>query len=255
MRLREEVILVRALAREGLNISEISRDVGVSRPTVREWIQRVPAWARKSQCAVCRHERHNPETLPQRQYSYLLGVYLGDGTISAVKNKPRCSKLRVFMDSRYPNVIAEVVAAMTAVVPTSRAGVQPNPRFNVVEIHSYSNAWRCLIPQHGPGRKHTRKIELAPWQQTIVDREPEAFVRNLIHSDGCRVMNRVVVDGKDYAYPRYFFSQVSKDIQELFCRSLRQLRIDYTFSKRGLDVSIARRASVARLDSFVGPKS
>jgi hypothetical protein len=49
---------------------------------------------------------------------------------------------------------------------------------------------------------------------------------------------------------------VSKDIQGLFCRSLRQLGIDYTFSGgRGREISIARRESVARLDSFVGRKS
>jgi hypothetical protein len=112
------------------------------------------------------------------------------------------------------------------------------------------------LPQHGPGRKHERKIELVPWQEAIVEREPEQFIRGLVHSDGCRVMNRVCVNGKDYAYPRYFFSQVSKDIQELFCRSLRQLGIDYTFSgRRGRENSIARRESVARLDSFVGRKS
>ena len=61
--------------------------------------------------------------------------------------------------------------------------------------------------------------------------------------------------GKDYAYPRYFFTQVSKDIQELFCHSCRQLGIDYSFSGRGKDVSIHRRESVARLDAFVGPKT
>src|SRR5262249_39120003 len=150
----------------------------------------------------------------------------------------RCFKLRVFMDSRYPGIIREVAEAMTAVMPTSIAGILPHSRHNFVEIRSHSNAWPCLFPQYGDGPKHRRKIELAPWQQALVDREPEAFVRGLIHSDGCRVMNRVVVDGKDYAYPRYFFTQVSKDIQELFCRSLRQLRIDYTFSSRGKDVSI-----------------
>jgi hypothetical protein len=68
-------------------------------------------------------------------------------------------------------------------------------------------------------------------------------------------MNRVCVNGKDYAYPRYFFSQVSKDIQGIFCRALEQLGMEYTFSSGGRDVSIARAQSVARLDSFVGPKS
>jgi hypothetical protein len=80
-------------------------------------------------------------------------------------------------------------------------------------IQSDSKACGCLIPQHGPGRKHERKIDLAEWQQAIVNREPEQLVRGLIHSDRCRVINRVVVNGKEYAYPRYFFAQVSTDIQ------------------------------------------
>jgi hypothetical protein len=78
---------------------------------------------------------------------------------------------------------------------------------------------------------------------------PEPFVRGLIHSDGCRVLNRV--NGKDY--PRYFFSQVSDDIRGLFTRSLDQLGIRHTRND-ARNVSIARRPSVARLDEFVGPK-
>ena len=144
---------------------------------------------------------------------------------------------------------------MRAVMPTSVAKIQAKPPHNLVEINSYSNAWPCLFPPHGPVRKHERTIELTAWQQAIVDREPEAFVRGLLHSDGCRVMNRVVVNGKDYASPRYFFSQVSTDMQAIFCRALERLGIEYRFSSRGRDVSIARRESVARLDSFVGKKS
>jgi hypothetical protein len=68
-------------------------------------------------------------------------------------------------------------------------------------------------------------------------------------------MNRVVANDTNYAYSRYFFTQVSKDIQGLFCRACERLGIDYTFSSKGTDVSIARRESVARLDAFVGPKS
>jgi hypothetical protein len=68
-------------------------------------------------------------------------------------------------------------------------------------------------------------------------------------------MNRVCVNGTDYAYPRYLFTQVSKDIQHIFCQALDRLGIEYGFSRWGKDVSIARRESVARLDSFVGPKS
>jgi hypothetical protein len=191
--------------------------------------------------------------LPEPEYAYLLGIYLGDGTISRFV---RSCALRVSMDSRYPKIIAEVADVMRVVMPRSLASIYPHPRHNCVVITSYSKAWPCLFPQHGPGRKHERKIELAPWQELITDREPEQFIRGLIHSDGCRTMNRVVVNGKDYAYPRYFFSQVSNDIRGLFCKSLAQLGIEYgPTGSRGHEVSIHRRESVARLDAFVGPKS
>jgi Homeodomain-like domain len=247
----EDHARVRDLAAEGLNISQIARAVGISRPTVRAWLR--PELERHT-CPSCGHAPHDFEQLPEREYAYLLGIYLGDGTISYAKK--RCYRLRVFMDSRYPSIIGEVAAAMRAVMPTSLATIQPKPPHNVVEISSYSNAWPCIFPQHGPGRKHERKIELSPWQEAIVEREPEQFIRGLIHSDGCRTTNRVTVAGKKYAYPRYFFAEVSKDIQELFCRSCRQLGIEYTFSGgRGREISIARAATVARLDAFVGPKS
>ena len=60
------------------------------------------------------------------------------------------------------------------------------------------------------------------------------------------------MNGKDY--PRYFFHQVSDDIRELFCRTCRELGIDYTLN-RPTEVSIARRRSVARMDEFIGPKT
>src|SRR5262249_49575828 len=189
----------------------------------RGWLRAASKRVLTPVCETCGHPRHEFDRLPEAKYSYLLGIYLGDGMIS--RSRRRCYRLRIFMDSRYPGIIGEVAAAMRTVMPTSITAVQPKPPRNLVEVNSYSNAWPCLFPQHGPGRKHRRKIELAPWQEAIVDHEPEQFIRGLIHSDGCRVMNRVVVDGKDYAYPRYFFSQVSGDIQSLFCRSLDRLGI------------------------------
>ena len=79
---------------------------------------------------------------------------------------------------------------------------------------------------------------------------PREFLRGLIHSDGCRVLNRV--NGKDY--PRYFFTQVSDDIRGLFCETCRRLGIHYT-QNNWKTISIARSGSVSRLDEFVGPKA
>jgi hypothetical protein len=138
---------------------------------------------------------------------------------------------------------------MRAVMPKNRVLIQQLP-YRAVEISSSSKAWPLLFPQHGPGRKHLRKIELAPWQKEIAKRFPREFLRGLIHSDGCRVLNRV--NGNDY--PRYLFDQVSDDIRGLFCDACDLLGIKYTFSK-WKTVSIARADSVAILDSFIGPKT
>ncbi|MEU6034937.1 hypothetical protein ABZ801_05985 [Actinomadura sp. NPDC047616] len=105
--------------------------------------------------------------------------------------------------------------------------------------------------------KHTRKIELADWQQEIVDEHTEEFIRGLIHSDGCRSMNRVRRPLKDgdrwYEYPRYTFSNESKDIQRIFTNALDRLDIAWRQMNRK-NISVARREAVARLDEFVGPK-
>jgi hypothetical protein len=138
---------------------------------------------------------------------------------------------------------------MVRVMPANQVLVQKRP-WNAVEISSNSKSWPLFFPQHGPGPKHKRKIELAPWQAWIVEQFPREFLRGLVHSDGCRVMNRV--NGKDY--PRYFFDQVSDDIRRLFCDACRRLGIEYTHSK-WKTISIARAASVAILDSFIGPKT
>ena len=83
-------------------------------------------------------------------------------------------------------------------------------------VGSYWKQWRCLFPQHGPGKKHSRQIELVDWQREIVERCPGALLRGLIHSDGWRGLNRVFVKGRWYEYPRYQFSNRSADIRRIF---------------------------------------
>lgn len=130
-----------------------------------------------------------------------------------------------------------------------------------VSVTSYSRHWPCLLPQHGPGRKHERTIALESWQQQIVDAHPWEFIRGLIHSDGCRITNRTtrLVGGerKRYEYPRYFFSNKSDDIRGLFTDALDKVGVQWTTLARGSDpfnISVARKESVALMDAHVGPK-
>jgi hypothetical protein len=124
-------------------------------------------------------------------------------------------------------------------------------------VTSYSRYWPLLFPQHGPGKKHERRIILEPWQQDIVDTHPWEFIRGLIHSDGCRITNWTtrVVGGeqKRYEYPRYFFTNVSSDIIRLFTATLDQVGVDWRLAN-ARNISIARKASVALMDIHVGPK-
>lgn len=139
-----------------------------------------------------------------------------------------------------------------------RSGHRPVPRpdsagLRCVRLNSTWRQWPCLLPQHGPGRKHRRKIELTGWQQEIVDAAPEAFLRGLIHTDGWRGWNRVRVKGKEYAYPRYQFSNRSDDIRRLFTDTCDRLNVKWREGTR-YHISVAQRESVAMLDSFIGPK-
>jgi hypothetical protein len=185
--------------------------------------------------------------LPKREYAYLLGLYLGDGTVS--RQPKGVYRLRIIMDSRYPGIIGECVRAMRALMPNNRVGVYKRP-YNAVEIGCSSKLWPQLFPQAGPGPKHKRKIELTPWQERAVACHPWAFIRGLIQSDGCRVINRV----KGGEYPRYLFSQVSDDIRKLYCDALDFICVEWKQNNWN-EISVARGRSVELLDSFVGPKS
>lgn len=185
---------------------------------------------------------------PGDLYAYLLGQYLGDGSISRVSRWSH--RLRVTCCNDYPEIMRECRLAMSAVGPGPVTSVTYS---GCTDLCSNSAHWPCLFPQHGRGKKHERPIVLAGWQDEIARRHPEMLLRGLIHSDGCRVINRVKVAGKTYAYPRYFFNNYSPDILRIFGEACDRIGVDYR-PNRWFSLSIARRESVAILDVIVGAK-
>ena len=189
-------------------------------------------------------------------YSYLLGLYLGDGHVAALRGT---ANLRITLDALYPEIIADAVAAMQLAAPRANVTVRHHPVHAYVIVGSYAKHWLEAFPQAGPGRKHERPIVLAPWQREVVDAHPHPFLRGLIHSDGCRTINRFTTklpSGRvaEYAYPRYFFSNLSADIRALFCEYCERLGVRWTLSNHR-NVSVSHRKSVAILDAFIGPKT
>ncbi len=142
---------------------------------------------------------------------------------------------------------------MSIVMPANAVLVQERSKGRVNEVSAYSTHWHCLFPQHGTGMKHQRRIVLDPWQRRICDRYPHRILRGLIHSDGCRALNRIRGPGKTYVYPRYQFSNRSDDIRAIFCDYCDRVGVEWRRMNRWT-ISVARRDSVARMDRFIGPK-
>jgi hypothetical protein len=245
----EQRSLALHLMTEGFTIAEAHRQTGIPKTTLWNWKRNpVPDRRRKEDCPLC-HDRR----LDRRAYAYLLGLYLGDGHIAATTKG--CHRLDIFCSECWPGLIDAAAEAMQAVMPGH--SIARRQKRGCKAVTTQSKHWTCLFPQHGAGMKHTRKIELEPWQRDIVDEFTEEFIRGLIHSDGCRAINRVRRPAKNgdrwYEYPRYFFSNASDDIRKLYTDALDHLGIAWK-QNNARNISVAKREAVARLDEFVGPK-
>jgi hypothetical protein len=185
-----------------------------------------------------------------------LGLYLGDGHIV---RQGTSSRICITLDALYDGVVREAAGALAAVFSESRVARYRASTTRTVDLTLSDASLPYAFPQCGPGKKHERSIRLVDWQLDLTRAHPEALIRGLIHSDGCRSLNRfstTLPSGRraTYEYPRYFFSNLSADIREIFCNHCDLLGIRWTLSNPR-NVSIAHRSSVARLDEFIGPKS
>jgi hypothetical protein len=176
-------------------------------------------------------------TLPPTAYAYLLGLYLGDGHVVSTG---RSYRLTIKLDAAYPGIVEAAAAAVAAVMPGHAVAVRPHPTQRCVAVSTHSILWPQLLPQHGPGRKHTRSIRLRPWQLKHTRAEPR--VRTRADPLGrIPLRRRGAAAGKD------------DDIKAIFCAHLDLLGIRWTRPNEK-DIAIARKADVALLDAFIGPK-
>jgi hypothetical protein len=246
-----------ALRRSGHTQDEIAAELGIGQTTVGRWLRSgenavVQSPMRRRSDPGCPLRCLRRSQVPPANYAYLLGQYLGDGTI--VSTGQGVYRLFITCCATYPAVIADCENAVSRVMPSNSVGRRT--RRGAVDVWCYSKHWPCLFPQCGPGKKHTRRIELEPWQSAIaLDSHAQEFLRGLIHSDGCRSINRVTArTGRQYEYVRYQFSNRSGDIRALFTQAYDRLAIEWR-QMNGHTISVARRTSVKHLDAFVGPKS
>ena len=253
-----------SLLDSGISYIEVSRRMGINRSTLRDWTRDrslIDKYLDTDLCPRCKPVPQPPTKA--YAYSYLLGPYLGDGCLTPAGDPAKgVWRLRIACSNTWPGLIDACMEAMAAIRPDHV--VSRVPSTSCKDVHSNWKHWPCLFPQHGPGKKHDRLIVLEPWQQAVVEKHTEEFVRGLVHSDGCRTNNRIRKrNGQGhYEYPRYHFTNVSTDIIGLFTKALDRLGISWKAHVRKGNgkqsaahvVSMSQRKDVALMDSFIGPK-
>ena len=248
----EKFTQVQDLLRLGASDYTIAATTGVQRATIQRWRHRTRTPTGKASATVAAWRAPEPST-----YCYLLGSYLGDGCV--IHKPPNAWRLTVACDRRYQAIIDEVSAAMATTFPGSRPRQYKSSKGESVVVQVCHPAIARAFPQHGPGRKHDRPIVLTDWQLELTRAHPGALIRGLIHSDGCRAINRFSTElpsGRvaEYSYVRYFFSNLSADIRGIFIAHCALLGVRVTQSNPR-NLSVAHRHSVAILDAFIGPKA
>lgn len=240
-----------SLLGKGLSDRRIAAMTGVGYGTVRRWrvIDRPPLSVEYSQLDA------EWKVSDGQGYCYLLGCYLGDGTLCVQKGR----WVQIVNDRRYPGITHEICDAMAATFPCRSPRVHPSSVGESDVICISHPAVLKAFPQHGPGRKHLRPIVLTDWQLKLTHAHPGSLIRGLIHSDGCRVVNRFKTKlpsgrGAEYSYVRYFFSNLSEDIRKIFREHCELLNIRVTQSNHR-NLTVSHRDSVAILEKIVGPKT
>lgn len=201
-------------------------------------------------CPRC-HGPSKPIRFTAADYCELLGYYLGDGHITEMA---RSQRLRVSLDAKYPKVIDELVELLRRSFPSNSVGSHQQHGGTTVVVWVYSKHLGCLFPQHGPGLKHSRQIELEEWQQRLVEDEPWGLIKGLIWTDGCRFVNRT----GPHEYRSFAFSNCSEGIVDMLLDATRRVglepRVTFELRRRIWHVRFNRRRCVALLDQHVGGK-
>ena len=135
----QQVLHALALRRAGASIPSIATQCALPQGTVSRWCRGLlPADAvllqqtgvLRQRCDECGLADH--DDVPPAAYSYLLGVYLGDGCLGPAG---RSIALRVTMDAAYPGIVEEVADAILAVRGAGDGQPLPATRRTVRRAH------------------------------------------------------------------------------------------------------------------------
>ena len=237
-----------SLKNSGLNKTQIAKITNVPRSTIRDWFETNKTESKqlkKSIEEILIFLKSNDNI--RKAYSYILGLYLGDGYINKT---PRSYRLRIALDKKYKKLNKCAENNLRILFPSNKIGIVNFK--NHINLSVYSNELTLMIPQHGIGEKYTRDVSLKEWQESIIDEI--SLLKGLFHSDGCFYEETIK---EKYTYNRFCFTNKSKDIQNIFQSICYKNSIQFDVQTNKLDISIARisrKKSVAKLKQLIGIK-
>lgn len=93
--------------------------------------------------------------------AYVIGIAIGDGNLSNPNG--RAIRLRVTCDTKYKNIISEIIASIKILVPKNKVSIVHREK-NYIDISCYSNKWeKWLGWKVGYGSKVKQNISIPTW--------------------------------------------------------------------------------------------
>ncbi|HVH87014.1 MAG TPA: LAGLIDADG family homing endonuclease [Terriglobales bacterium] len=136
----------------------------------------------------------NPDRALQ---AYVIGLAIGDGNLSNPNG--RAVRLRITCDTKYPNLISRISAALTELLPKNKVSIVRG-NGNYVNVSVYSNHLEGLLGWTASGGSKARQcVSIPEWicadHSLII-----SCLRGLIETDGAIY--------KDRGYPMVIFSTI-----------------------------------------------
>ena len=206
----------------GSSIKEISDKLEINRSTISNWVRGATGKSFTSKVkfnsrlvdtydSIEFMRNLNPstsDTIRFNVYSYLLGLYFGDGCIYKY---PRTKRFNITLDTKYSELNDYVSKTFELLFGETPKRIY-RKHSNCVDIYHSNCNLGLLFPQDGNGKKHDRPIILSEWQRNIINFR--FLLIGLFHSDGCFYKR------PNYNKHYYSFVNKSKDIIDLFSEGL-----------------------------------
>ena len=245
------------LLEDGWSRNKIAKELNVAWKQVDYWSKnraRVSELVDDSDLKSLAVKRVGSSPTSRTSFSYLMGMYLGDGYL--YKQGPYTWKLRLACDRKYPSIINEIQQCLTNLHLSPSICNQQH----IDEVYCHGK----LLPEMFPtfdGPKHKNALTLTDWQRAVIDEHPQSFIRGLFHADGSRYIHK---QGQ-YQYVKYNLTNRSKDLVDLFCSACDTVGIEYKVHPRpfinksgdkhvGWTVTIGKRSEVVKCEQFLGIK-